>query len=681
MGKLRSYRSFLLVLVLILSTGAVLNAEPTRPEPKRPAFGKHDKAYYLPDSVAVFVRPGLVLKILDASIGSDGSIKAHFTITDPKGLPLDMAGVFTPGTVSVSFVAGTIPNGQKQYLSYTFHTVTAATGGATAVQATTDSGGVFTTIAQGEYTYTFKTKVPATYTATDTHSIGAYASRVLTEFDLGTQYSDAVYTWVPSGAKVTTTRDVVETSTCNQCHDPLSAHGGARTEVGLCVMCHTPQSTDPNTGNTVNFPVMIHKIHAGSSLPSVVAGGKYQIVGYQNRVSDFSTVVFPNDLQNCSVCHKPGAAQANAYLIPNRAACGACHDDVNFATGQNHVSLPQQDDTNCATCHIPQGDLEFDASILGAHTVPRFSKQIAGINFNLIKVDNGVAGKSPTVTFSVKDNSGNPIAPSTMNRLALVIAGPTSDYAGMTSEDATKATCGQDGTCTYTFAYQIPATATGTYSIGIEGRNNYTLNVNTPQSMVVEVGGTNKVISFSVDGSPLQPRRTVVSIDSCNQCHGQLTVHGANRNQVVMCVLCHNPNGNDSAYRPAAQNPPQTIDFRTMIHKIHSGTNLTNDYTIYGFGNSVNNFNGVLFPGDTRDCEKCHVNSSEQLPLASNLLPVQTPRAYIKVTQPTAAACLACHDTQTASVHAAANTNVLGESCVVCHGPTADYSIDQVHAR
>ena len=108
-------------------------------------------------------------------------------------------------------------------------------------------------------------------------------------------------------------------------------------------MCHTPQTTDPNSGNTVDFKVMIHKIHMGSQLPSVMAGTPYQMGNPATR-DDWSTVVFPADPRRCEACHDPksGAAQANAYLTnPNRAACGACHDDVNFATGQNHAGLPK----------------------------------------------------------------------------------------------------------------------------------------------------------------------------------------------------------------------------------------------------------------------------------------------------------------------------------------------------
>ena len=73
----------------------------------------------------------------------------------------------------------------------------------------------------------------------------------------------------------------------------------------------------------------------------------------------------------------------------------------------------------CAQCHIPQGELEFDASILGAHTIPDQSKTIPGLNLTLTKVANGAAGQKPTVTFTVKDNAGNPIPMSSSPRARL----------------------------------------------------------------------------------------------------------------------------------------------------------------------------------------------------------------------------------------------------------------------
>jgi OmcA/MtrC family decaheme c-type cytochrome len=199
--------------------------------------------------------------------------------------------------------------------------------------------------------------------------------------------------------------------------------------------------------------------------------------------------------------------------------------------------------------------------------------------------------------------------------------------------------------------------------------------------MTQNQGGVNKLVSFSVDGSPMQPRRTVVSLQNCNSCHSTLSVHGGNRNQIEMCVLCHNPNATDSSMRPASKNPPQAIDFRTMVHKIHTGENLTSDYTIYGYQGSVNNFNIVTFPGDRRDCATCHVNGSVELPLSPNLLPVTTPRDYLTTTPPATAACLSCHTLKSAAAHALSNITALGESCDACHGPNAEFSVDRVHAR
>ena len=76
---------------------------------------------------------------------------------------------------------------------------TAVTGGATATQAAGDSGGTTTTVAVGEYIYTFKTKAPAGFNPTLTNRIGIYGSRNLTEWDLGTADASTTFDFVPAG--------------------------------------------------------------------------------------------------------------------------------------------------------------------------------------------------------------------------------------------------------------------------------------------------------------------------------------------------------------------------------------------------------------------------------------------------------------------------------------------------
>jgi OmcA/MtrC family decaheme c-type cytochrome len=689
--------------------------------PVKHEFTKRDKAYYADPNVVAFVRPGLNITISSYKIASDGTVTVGFKLTDPKGLPLDLTGVQTPGAVSVSFILAYLPKGEREFFSYTTRTQTSPITKVSAVQASADSGGTTVTNAIGDYTYTFKTKaVSKTGGAFDpeaTHRLAAYGSRNLTEFDLGTNYDSEWVDFVPSGAKVTNTHDVIRNATCNKCHDDMSFHGGSRKGVELCIMCHTSQTVDPDTGNSVDFKVFAHKLHMGSELPSVKAGKPYQIIGFNQGVSDYSTVELPSNPMRCEFCHEPksGAAQADAWKKnPNRAACGSCHDDVNFATGAGHVNLPQVNDNQCSQCHIPQGELEYDASITNAHIVATEAPSRPGVNVDIIKIENGTAGQKPTVTFTIKDNAGNGITMAQMtggnNRMGLVLAGPTTDYGltnfgsdvttkGYVSENPVPtAKCGSDGTCSYTFTHAIPAGSTGTYAIGVEARRAHTILPGTAKQQDTEYGAKNVVKYFSVDGSPVQPRRQVVDIAKCNGCHSNLSLHGENRNQIEQCVLCHNSNENDAARRVVATNPadknlpPQSINFALMVHKIHTGekmaTEFKTSYVIVGFGGTHNDFSEVRYPamtlaggvGNTATCDMCHINGSEgNFPIGKN--PVQDLQGILVPAPATTSACTACHQQQSAVSHAQANTDPkFGESCDICHAAGKDFGIDKVHA-
>ncbi len=702
-----AFARYAVALGVIAGSVALVSAD------RKASFSPHDKAYYADPSVIEYVQPGLAFSVVSASIASNGTVTVDYKVTDSTstGAALDQAGVTTPGPISPRFVLGYIAKGSTQFTSYWSSSSTNATTGFVSTRASGDTGGTTQTVAVGEYIYTFGNKVPTTFDATVTNRLGIYGSRNLTTWNLGTSYADTTYDFVPNGSKVTVTRDVVRTASCNQCHDSLSFHGGSRRSVQLCVICHQPQTNDTN-GNSADFKVMVHKIHMGSQLPSVVAGGAYALGS-----TDWSTVVLPSNPERCTFCHQStataGATQPDNWKTnPSRAACGSCHDDVNFATGLNHVNLPQANDAQCTQCHQPTGT-EFDASITGAHTIPTESASAPGINLAITKVTNGVSGKAPTVTFTIKDNSGAAIPMSAMtggsNRLALVMAGPASDYGytsfgadvttpGYVSENPVPtASCGSDGTCTYTFTHAVPAKATGTYAIGIEGRRGLTLEAGTVIQQTTEYGAINKVFYFSVDGSPVTPRRTVVSVNNCNNCHARLSLHGENRNQIEMCVLCHNPTENDSSVRSSATVasdkalPPQSVNFALLVHKIHTGVNLASfnqTYIVVGFGGSHNDFSGVRYPAmspsgavhDTTDCAMCHVNGSESvLPIGKNA--VLDPQGLLSPSPATTAACTACHLNTSAFAHAVQNTNSqFGESCQVCHGTGADFAATQVHA-
>jgi len=703
-------------VLLILGTGAFAAREAS--------FSKDQKAFYLSEAEQAFIRPGLGLTIEEASIDEQGLIKYRFKITDPGGLPLDLNGIFSPGPVTIRSVAAVLlPPESNQYDAYTTRTKNDPESGRSSVQATSDSGGTFERIALGEYVYTFATRAPSGYDPSASHRIAAWARRDLEEFGLGEEATSDTFDFVPDGSTDARAREIVNDEACNSCHGKLAFHD-QRTGVNLCITCHYP-ATNPESDNSIDFKVMVHKIHAGVDLPSVQAGDPYFFVGFGGRIVDYSDVKYPpEDLRFCETCHTSGVQAENAPLEaqpqqstqmlvptrsrgggaaqraellarveqaqgekwltnPGRAQCGSCHDDVNFATGENHAGLPQVSDGQCNRCHIPEGELEYDLSIIGSHTVERYSKELPGVNFELLDIVDTGAGEKPTVTFSIKDDAGDPILPSDVSRLNLYLAGSTTDISQWISEGASGAQ-GDGGVYNWTFENPIPADAVGSWAVGIEGQVPRTILAGTQQERNVNEAGFNEVRYFSVTDTETRSRRTVVALERCANCHVDFTLHGGPRNNPQFCVFCHNPNGSDVNRRPEDEMPQENINFKDMIHRLHAGQAQSRDYTIYGFGGTPHNYNDVRYPNSLAACDACHVDGSQNVPGdASALLPSVTPRdPFFDPLPPVTGSCLSCHTSQFAAAHADVNiSDRLGESCAACHGDDKSFSVERVHAR
>lgn len=667
-----------------------------------------------PGRNAYLTGPGVKLDVLDTEIDTNGAATVTFRITDENGLALDREGIYTEGAVSVRFVLAWLDEDAKgeplQYTSYTTKAQTSTITGQTADQGAADEGGIFeeVDVTTGTYRYTFGTKI-AIQDQTKTHTLGAWATRT---FDSVTYSANALFHFLPSGAAPTTKRDIVQTALCNACHDPMEAHGGARRDVQLCILCHSPQTVDPDTANTVDFPVMIHKIHRGKTLPSVVAGTPYQIIGFQQSVHDYSTVAFPQPMQHCDACH--AGAQADRWKNkPTMVACTSCHDMISFEEppppGKTlHAGGPQPDNSKCSVCHPPAGGLE---GIATQHAVPYLDSANPQLTLTIVKVEKTGPGQTPEIVFSVQKN-GSPldILAAPLTRLNVTIAGPTTDYA--TYWQHTIQGTGANGTLTfdgmnyrYTFPAAMPATAGGTYAFGLEG--------------YVQPGGTgprfsapNPVAFAPVTDAAAQPRRAVVSQEQCNHCHLQLSAHGGQRIEVQYCAFCHQPsNVNDERVERFENKTAvaQSVDLAVMIHRIHMGEDLTQPYVLGGFpaptkanpaGTPID-FGEVRYPGDRNACWTCHTGPTYMLPLPSNLLPKKTQTltcaedpaadadnycdlrvvASEKILPPETAACTGCHDAPYVQAHAETMTSASGiEACATCHGPGAEFDVQKVHA-
>ena len=689
--------------------------------------------------------------ITAASIGADGHPVVRFQVTDASyNAILDLTAS------NVRFIIaklqgsplGNLTGDWQSYINR-IEQPGVGTGLEPKLQATTENGtsGTFTNNGDGTYTYRFNASVtqidPTILAQARTEGLNlSYephrTHRIAIQFSGAQVAANPTFDFVPATGATANIfhEDVVATANCNNCHTHLAMHGGGRVETQYCVTCHNAGSTDANSGNTVDFKVMIHKIHSGARLPSVLAGGKYAIYGYQNAETDFSHIQLPQDIRNCNICHAGSAtATANqtqtsqgdnwAYYA-SRKVCGSCHDNVDFS---QHFG-GQSNDENCMSCHSVQG---VAGSIASRHQdpIPLARKQFAA---QILSVQNTAPGQFPIVDLAIVDPEQNNSRYDIRNdpdftrsgaSLSVRMAWSTTDYTnvGNGADDSSSvsmnvlstAVANGDGSFRVTFTQAIPdgsvapfVAATGSGTLVIEGR------------MVVDVGTattpnlqriplTNVVKNFSIDetgGSPVA-RRTVVDVNKCLVCHGTLSLHGGTRtDKIESCVTCHNPRNTDRAMRAIATTPPtdgkneQSIDFKVMIHGIHAAGFRQNPLQIVGYGGSLHVFDtdAVQFPGELNDCNACHVNNSFQLPLASNVLATTVNAgadwadpADDTVESPQAAVCSSCHDDVTAKAHMQANgasfattqamvsSGAVLEQCAVCHGAGRTYAVDKVH--
>lgn len=639
--------------------------------------------------VASDASEGIVSEITNVAIADDGLPVVTFTLADSGGNPLSLDDI-----QSASFVIARIEEdpetGLTRYVNYftrevegaeyQFRGETLQPALASATQTTFEAGeGQFAEVEPGVYTYTFGQPLGDEYDPDLTHVVGAEVIRGPRNVA-----ANPTFTFVPAGGEPSFTRLISSTETCNGCHRELEAHGGSRKRFEFCVLCHTSQNVDPESGNSLDAKVMIHRIHSGARLPSVAAGTPYYIIGFRQTVFDFSLGVWPQDTRNCTTCH--AGPDGDRYMTaPNNAACSSCHDDVDASIALNHPGRPKSDEL-CAECHVPEL-VEFDEeSIPGSHVIPRYSSQVRGVNLAILDVSGAAPGQSPTVTFAVTDNAGNPIAPLDMDYLAATFAGPTSDYTSRVTEVIFRAPSEEpprvedmgDGAFSYTFDFVVPEDASGTYALGLEG---FVMEEIEGVEEPVRVPGFNPVTYVNLEGGDPIPRRQVVDRESCNACHDDLALHGTIRQNTEYCVLCHNPNGTDEGQRPEEALPPTSINFRVLIHRIHRGAGANQPLQVYGFGNRLFDYGAVRFPGELAACQTCHLEGTYDV-LLSDLQPTVITQAgeVVSETLPARSVCTSCHDSAAAGGHAELQTTVGGiETCEVCHGPGREFDVVEVH--
>ncbi len=680
---------------------------------------------------AYVVGAGLNLTIQGVTIPTDLRPVVSVTITDAAKRPLDRTGVYSVGTVSASFVLAYLPSATAQYVPYKTSVVTGVTVNnvapalASATLPSSENNGTWTEVdtSKGTYTYRFANALPSGYDKTKTHTLAVYSSRT---FD-GTQYaSNPIFSFRPDATAVTETHDIVTTAACNTCHDTLAVHGGSRREIGLCVTCHVNGMNDPESGNSIDFAQMIHKIHRGKNLPSVVGGKPYQIIGFNNSVNDYSTVAFPQPTENCTTCHQGGTGSDRWKTAFTRTACGSCHDNIAFlntnplpAGMKLHSGGQQTTDTLCSNCHAegmgPIATLITD--VTKVHLTALTDPSSPTLSGSILSMGPTTPSDTPSITFQIKkDGAPYNIIATPLSSLRFTFSGPTIDPVNY--KQYTVQGTGSTGTLVASasgnpgeFTWTAPATisaigaaaasvsgpaipATGSWGVVMEGRLAGSWKAPAGVTQSVNFPMHNDVFYFPITDLQAVARRQATVVANCNNCHDNLAAHGGSRNDPEACVMCHTGNLDSIARQtlPAVGQTALTtsLRFSHMIHRIHTGDQGKNPFSVGG-----NDFSKVRFPGDRRDCQLCHVPGHYALPLQKGLIPSRwgtfdstRTRVASSYEAATAAACTGCHDDDSTTVHALSMSIVsptdpssIDEACATCHAAGKDFGIDVVHAR
>jgi OmcA/MtrC family decaheme c-type cytochrome len=238
------------------------------------------------------------------------------------------------------------------------------------------------------------------------------------------------------------THKVVDRTSCNTCHAALDMHGGRRVDPNFCVLCHNPGSVDyhdknlaalgyPDGGAPIDMKYFIHKTHRGELLTK-----DYEVADLVARhdtliqLAGGGTIVegtqYSQDQRNCTTCHdNTKATDADNWKNkPSRAACGACHDGIDFATGGGytidpdvawhtvgHLGGAQANDRQCATCHSADAiDKVYHQPITA---ITSTSTSTLGQVTYYASNDNRLPAGAVTVDYDIqsvsKNGAGNPV--------------------------------------------------------------------------------------------------------------------------------------------------------------------------------------------------------------------------------------------------------------------------------
>jgi OmcA/MtrC family decaheme c-type cytochrome len=547
----------------------------------------------------------------------------------------------------------------------------------------------------------------AAYTGNETHRISVLLRPSTGNWEPTHDFMD----FVPNGG-VPVDKHVVANASCNNCHDLLggqvsqnSIHGRNRTGAEHCTACHNQYHIGTRTVQPVDLAYIGHQIHSGNGIASEPTHIRYNWASPTVDPTRYMAY-YPNDIKNCSTCHDSSVASGadRAHTKPTVQACGSCHNNVNFATGEGHVGGAQADSTACAGCHAPGGNLGADVRHLDAG---REFARAGDLRYVINSVERD--GDTLTVEWQVLYND-TPIESGadgwTVGAILLVGWGDE-DYfhsSGVSDPDR-PGSARSVGIADATFADGVYTSVVNLSGENHAGAEMYVASLGGN----VNGGGLTALVASNAVSYLGSARRQVATMAACTTCHedryGVFNKHGANRhNDVERCIICHNNNSTDIQRRSRdGQAPgPDGLDetatnFMVMAHAIHGQGFREEMISIAAFGLGVYNTKDARrYPGRLANCNQCHTGTTYygMGPRGTTFdsstgMDVNDVDGHIKTTA-AMAACSSCHDSAGAKAHmksmggqdtwdqATIDASAF-ETCGTCHGAGRTADVRVVH--
>ena len=438
-----------------------------------------------------------------------------------------------------------------------------------------------------------------------------------------------------TAVKLDSQRMFVTVATCKKCHGPNlagAAHGSSYRDTRMCVLCHSPLYNAAMHDEGVQASQLYHKIHSALEVEPFLT---------RIRGRGYVDVTFPQDVRNCAtICHNNNSGEAtgtgnqvdNWKNHPTAAACGSCHEHVNFATGEGHGGGAQLNDIFCSACHPASGPA-IPPVIYPVATVHDTSPEPGHFNANDSNVPEFdvtlslspvktfyVAGDNVTVTATLKvhgtstdvpasvytSKGAAQIADGILSTAGLYIYGPRAlpkpifwptDNTQQHSLFVADAANDKSGTVLtddtgFRYKFTVPSgLVNGTYMIRARFAE-FGYNRNTP------AGGYRtesiKLQTFQIGNATVTAK---VAGDACVDCHGSESIH-VNDHVAPFntdeCISCHDYSGGSTSV------------IGNRVHAVHSANSLgdmRNRLSIQtvtgGYAGASRNWDDITYPQTT----------------------------------------------------------------------------------